>query len=107
MDLKHDQFLLFSKFAHLYDAGVPLAEALELAGRETRELLKEVIDGIVEDLYRGTTLADSLAAHQEIFSAEVIGILRAGEGRGELGEAARAVAGGLEGGSGCPCGGCQ
>ena len=96
MDLKHDQFLLFSKFAHLYDAGVPLAEALELAGKETRESLRGVVAGIIEDLYRGTTLADSLAGHKDIFSAEVLGILRAGEGRGELGEAARSVAAGLQ-----------
>ena len=30
LDRRRDQFLLFSKFAHLYDAGVPLAEALDL-----------------------------------------------------------------------------
>ena len=97
MDLREGQILLLRKFAHLYDSGVPLTEALEIAGREAGEPLHGAIGSIVEDLFRGSSLADALARRGEAFGPEIVGILRSGEQRGELGNAARAAAAGLEG----------
>jgi hypothetical protein len=97
LDPRHDQFLLFSKFAHLYDAGVPLAEALELVQSDLGRELRQAVRGIVDDIYRGTSLADALSRRRDLFSPELVGVIRAGESRGELGTAARSVADGLQG----------
>jgi hypothetical protein len=94
---RHDLDVLFSKFAHLYDSGVPLAEALDLARGDVGPALHETVGAIVEDLYRGVSFADAMRARPAIFSKDVIGIVAAGESRGELGTAARSVADGLRG----------
>jgi hypothetical protein len=97
VDLRSSQVVFFKKFAHLYDSGVPLADAIDLVGRDLPGPLRAAVAGIVDDIYRGISLADALAARGALFSAEVLGVIRAGETRGELGEAARAAARGLEG----------
>ena len=97
MELRDAQIILFDKFAHMYDSGVPIAESLEIAGTELGDPVAPAVQGIIEDLYRGTSLADALALHDQIFSGEIVGIMRAGERRGELGHAARSVAAGLKG----------
>lgn len=96
MDLRQSQILFFRKFAHLYDSGVPLPEALEIARGEFGEPLRSAVEAIIADLYQGTSLADAMERRQESFSPEIVGILRAGEKRGELGEAARSAASGLK-----------
>ncbi|MEM8883234.1 MAG: type II secretion system F family protein [Planctomycetota bacterium] len=98
MDETRSQILFLRKFAHLYDAGVSLAEALELARAEVGGTLHEAVGEVVDDIYRGTALADALAARPHCFSSEVIAVIRTGEHRGELSAAARNAADGLEGG---------
>jgi hypothetical protein len=97
MDLREGQIVLLRKFAHLYDSGVPLTEALEIASAEVGSSLQEAVSSVVEDLYRGSSLADAMARRAEAFGPEIVGILRSGEQRGELGAAARNAAAGLEG----------
>jgi hypothetical protein len=97
MDLREGQIVLLRKFAHLYDSGVPLTEALEIASAEVGTSLQEAISDVVEDLFRGSSLADAMARRGDAFGPEIVGILRSGEQRGELGTAARNAAAGLEG----------
>lgn len=97
MDLREGQIVLLRKFAHLYDSGVPLTEALEIASSEAGDALQAAVAKIVEDLFRGSSLADALARRGDTFGPEIVGILRSGEQRGELGNAARNAAAGLEG----------
>lgn len=97
MDLREGQIVLLRKFAHLYDSGVPLTEALEIASAEVGNALQEAISDVVEDLFRGSSLADAMARRGDAFGPEIVGILRSGEQRGELGAAARNAANGLEG----------
>lgn len=97
MDLRHAQIVLLRKFAHLYDSGVPLTEALEIAGSEAGDEIQSAVADVVEDLFRGSSLADAMARRGDAFGPEVVGILRSGEQRGELGAAARNAAAGLEG----------
>jgi len=97
MDLREGQIVLFRKFAHLYDSGVPLTEALEIASTDAGGTLQAAVAEVVEDLFRGSSLADALARRAETFGPEIVGILRSGEQRGELGAAARNAALGLEG----------
>lgn len=97
MDRRRDQYLFFSRFAHLYDAGVPLTEALDLVRGELTHDLRSVVGAIIDDIYRGSSLADAMARRRDVFTQSTVGVIRAGEERGELGVAARNVAGGLEG----------
>jgi len=97
MDLRQAQIRFFQKFAHLYDSGVPLAEAVEIASAEAAEPLHGAIGRIVEDLCRGSGFADSMAQQPEAFGPDIVGVIRAGEARGELGDAARNAASGLTG----------
>jgi hypothetical protein len=97
VDLRPALVRFLGKFAHLYDSGVPLAEALGIARRGLPEALETALGGVVEDLYRGSSLADALERRPDAFTADVVGVLRAGETRGELGNAARAAAEGLRG----------
>lgn len=97
MDLRQGQIVMLRKFAHLYDSGVPLTEALEIASAEAGDPIQSAVAEVVEDLFRGSSLADALARRGDAFGPEVIGILRSGEQRGELGAAARNAAAGLEG----------
>ena len=93
MDLRHAQIVLLRKFAHLYDSGVPLTEALEIASAEAGAPLQSAVSDVVEDLFRGSSLADAMARRGDTFGPEIIGILRSGEQRGELGSAAETGAG--------------
>jgi len=95
--LRDDQIRLFEKFAHFYDSGVPLAEALELARAGLADPVFEAVQQVVEDLYRGSHLADAMARRPDVFGADIVGIVRVGERRGELGTSARQVAAGLSG----------
>lgn len=97
MDLRPALIRFLAKFAHLYDAGVPLAEALEIGRRDVPPALGAALGEVVDDLYRGSSLADALERRPDVFAADLVGIVRAGETRGELGDAARAAAKGLEG----------
>ena len=97
MDRRQGQVLLFSRFAHLYDAGVPLAEALSLVSGELPPALCDAVRQIVDDIYRGISLADAMDRRPEIFAPEIVGMIRAGEQRGELGVTARSAADGLKG----------
>ena len=97
MDLRQAQIRFFKKLAHLYDSGVPLAEAAQIASADTVEPLQGAIARIVEDLYRGAGFADSMAQEPNAFGPDLVGVIRAGEARGELGDAARNAASGLTG----------
>lgn len=98
-DLRASHIRLFRKFAHLYDSGVPITEALNIVRPELDDPLNHELGGIIDDLYHGVSMADALASREALFGPEIVGVIRAGELRGALGEAARKVAEGLVGGA--------
>ncbi len=75
---------------------MPLAEALDIAGQGMGPVLADAIGEVVQALYGGSGLAEAMADRQDAFSPEVVRIIRAGEDRGELGQAARNAATGLK-----------
>jgi hypothetical protein len=98
MDPNRLQIALLRKFAHLYDSGVSLAEALDLARSEVSGEVHDVVGEVLDDIYRGTGFADALGARPHCFSPAVVAVIRAGELRGELSAAARSAADGLDDG---------
>ena len=69
----------------LVNSGLPLDRSLaickELSGKKK---LQHLADEILQDLKRGKTLADSLAAHPRVFSKLYVNMVRAGEAGGAL-----------------------
>ncbi|WP_396222485.1 type II secretion system F family protein [Gemmatimonas sp.] len=82
--------------AALLPAGLPLARALEsatdLTGGHTRRALAECRATVI----RGESLAEALAAFPSLFSPLYVGVVRAGERRGEVAEAFAQLAAQLE-----------
>jgi len=92
------QIAFLRKFAHFYDSGVALAEALRLARGEIDDEFGEAVESVIDDIYRGNSLADALEARPHIFSGDVVALIRVGEQRGDISGAARSAADGLGGG---------
>ncbi|TSC82313.1 MAG: Uncharacterized protein G01um101420_477 [Parcubacteria group bacterium Gr01-1014_20] len=66
-------------------AGLPIYEGLKVIRRQiTNKTLIEVVDGLIVDLNKGQSLADSLEFHRHIFGDFFINIIRVGETSGTL-----------------------
>jgi general secretion pathway protein F len=77
--------LLTRQLGALLGAGVQLVEALgTLADQSTRPAVKRMLSQVREAVREGSSLADALAAHPNIFSDLYIGMVRAGETAGAL-----------------------
>ncbi|HXZ89265.1 MAG TPA: type II secretion system F family protein, partial [Candidatus Binataceae bacterium] len=77
--------LLTRQLSSLLGAGVQLVEALgALGGQSSRQVTKKTLSQVRESVREGSSLADALAAHPDIFSDLYIGMVRAGEAAGAL-----------------------
>jgi type IV pilus assembly protein PilC len=66
-------------------AGIPVLDALEALGEDaSNAVLKRTIDDIADRLRGGSSFADAVGAHREIFPAYYVGILRSAELTGNL-----------------------
>jgi len=77
--------LLTRQLSTLLGAGVQLTEALgTLAGQSDRPHVKRMLSQVRERVREGSSLADALAAHPDIFSDLYVGMVRVGEAAGAL-----------------------
>ncbi|HXZ87658.1 MAG TPA: type II secretion system F family protein, partial [Candidatus Binataceae bacterium] len=77
--------LLTRQLGALLGAGVQLVDALAtLSGQSSRPLTKRTLSQVRESVREGSSLADALAAHPDIFSELYVGMVRAGEAAGAL-----------------------
>ncbi len=80
-----DLMFFTQELSTLVSSGLPLDRSLaickELSGKKKLQALAEEI---LQDLKRGRTLADSLAAHPRVFSKLYVNMVRAGEAGGAL-----------------------
>ena len=80
-----DLMFFTQELSTLVNSGLPLDRSLaickELSGKKK---LQNLADEILQDLKRGKTLADSLAAHPKVFSKLYVNMVRAGEAGGAL-----------------------
>ena len=80
-----DLMFFTQELSTLVNSGLPLDRSLaickELSGKKK---LQALADEILQDLKRGKTLADSLAAHPKVFSKLYVNMVRAGEAGGAL-----------------------
>lgn len=80
-----DLALAFRQLATLVEAGIPLTSCLSVLIEQTSNpLLKKVFTHVRERVREGSSLADALALHPQIFSRLFVGMVRAGEASGAL-----------------------
>ena len=80
-----DLALFTRQLATLIGAGVPLVESLSaLTEQVENDRLKKVVGRIRESVNQGTSLADALGDHPQVFSDLYRGMTRAGESSGAL-----------------------
>lgn len=77
--------LLTRQLGALLGAGVQLVDALgALGGQTSRPAIKKMLSQVRERVREGSSLADALTAHGDIFSPLYVGMVRAGEAAGSL-----------------------
>src|SRR5208283_1741869 len=75
-----DLALLTRQLSALLGAGVQLVDALTaLSDQSTRAATKRMLSQVRERVREGSSLADALASHRDVFSDLYIGMVRAGE----------------------------
>lgn len=79
---------LFSRqFASMIDAGIPITRSLyTLSSQSENPTLKAAIKDIAANVEGGMALSDAMEAYPDIFSSLYIGMVKAGETSGALGE---------------------
>ena len=86
--IKLDDLVVFARqLATLVAAGIPLVQSLDILGEQVdKEKFRLVLRRMHGDVQNGKSLSESMQAHQKIFSALFIHMVRAGETSGRLQE---------------------
>ena len=80
-----DLMFFTQELSTLVSSGLPLDRSLAICKElSAKKKLQALADEILQDLKRGRTLADSLAAHPRVFSKLYVNMVRAGEAGGAL-----------------------
>lgn len=83
---------LWRNLAVLLEAGVPLAEALDVCLRQQRGSVQAVLRQLADSIRQGRSLAEALADHPGQFDAITLTIVRVGEQSGALSAALNELA---------------
>ena len=77
--------LVFRQLTTLLEAGIPLVSSLSaLIGQSGNPALRTILTQIRERVREGSSLADALSNHAQVFSPLFVGMVRAGEVSGTL-----------------------
>ena len=80
-----DMSVFCRQFVSIVDAGVPVILALEMLSEQTtNKRLTEAIISCKKAIEKGSTLADAMAEHPDVFSRIFVTLVRAGEESGAL-----------------------
>jgi type IV pilus assembly protein PilC len=75
-----DIVVMTRQFATMIDAGLPLVQCLEiLHGQQDNRTFKRILKHIKEDVEEGSTFADALKQHPEVFDDLFVNLVAAGE----------------------------
>jgi type IV pilus assembly protein PilC len=92
-----DKILFARNLATMIQAGLPLARALQIFVKQTKNpKFKEVLIRITDDINKGTSLSDAMSKNDDVFPAVFISMVRAGEESGGLVESLNVVGGQME-----------
>ncbi len=85
--VKNQDLVIFSRqLAVLFDAQVPLVQALRTMADQSPPALKKIIMEIAADVDAGTAFSQSLGKFPKVFSYFYVSVVRAGEASGRLQE---------------------
>lgn len=88
-----DKVLFSRQLATLINAGLPLVQALRTVNQQTSSKpLKIVISKVINDVEGGSTLADAMARHPQVFNQVYVSLIAAGEASGTLDKALERLA---------------
>lgn len=89
-----DEKVLFARnLAAMLEAGLTVSRALAVMERQTgNSEMKAILETLIADVKRGSTLSAALAPFQRIFSSLMISMVHAGEESGKLAGSLRVVA---------------
>lgn len=80
-----DDIVAFTRqLATMSASGLPLTDALRILKTQSNQSMSDVISDVLENVEGGSSLADSLAKHKNIFSQVYVALVRAGESAGVL-----------------------
>lgn len=84
---KNDLLMLTAQLAIICQAGLDIAEAIQIVGEECpNESLKTVLDQIRADIENGVSVSESLRPHAKVFGDAYVAAIAAGEASGTLPE---------------------
>jgi len=73
------------QFATMINAGLPLVQCLEILSKQTEKpAFKKVISAVMHDVETGSTLAESLGKHKQVFDQLFVNMVESGEAGGIL-----------------------
>jgi len=81
---QHEVVSFIREMATLLRAGIPLHAALETLARQHRRGFKAVVEQLADQVARGTSLADAMAARPAYFDEMCTSVVRVGESTGSL-----------------------
>jgi type IV pilus assembly protein PilC len=88
---------LSNQLATLVESGISLLTALQLlGGQTTRKSLKEVLDGLVEEIQGGNSFSQGLSHYPKLFSNTYLQMIVASEQAGQLETGLKQAAGYME-----------
>lgn len=94
---EYEKILFARNMGAMLAAGLPLARALAVLERQTKNAkLMEVVSGVASDVRRGETLHGALGKFSNVFSRLMVAMVRAGEEGGQLSESLSVVADQME-----------
>jgi type IV pilus assembly protein PilC len=80
-----DRVLFSRQLSTLINAGLPLIQSLRSVNAQTtNKALRVVINQIISDVEAGSTMANSMAKHPEVFNKVFLSLIAAGETSGTL-----------------------
>lgn len=92
-----EKIVFARNLATMIEAGLALSRGLQIFLKQTQNpKFKQVLQGLVEDINKGTPLSDGMEKYADVFPAVFISMVRAGEESGGLVEALNTVGGQLE-----------
>ena len=92
-----DRVVFTRQLATMINAGLPIVRALHVLSEQTdNRKLKDVVDGVREDVEAGLALSEALEKHPKVFGRLYVEMVRAGEIGGMLDEVLLRVAHQLE-----------
>lgn len=83
--VKFDDIVNFTRqLSTMISAGLPLTDALSILQLQSQQALTKNVSEILKAIEGGSTFADALAAHSDVFSKVYVSLVRAGESAGVL-----------------------